>query len=221
MPYGPPQLTNKYGGNAMAMAVMPGQYQPDLDAQAQRQWEGTTGFQNQMRMLQQSQAPELQKMQMQQQHWGALFPYLQQALGGSFNQHVGGQSGAGPRITAAPIWDQGRQQQQVNAMRAQGAQETQGQVNTMNDRLAGSGFGAKSPLAQALETQMRMGNQASVAGQVRDFHNTAAQQNSSHLLGAQQAQEGQYASRMNEDIERRRVTSGYRTGLLGMLGQFM
>lgn len=182
------------------------------------------GFAHDAQMARLNQQPQMEALNQKAQHWNALFPMLQQGLSGlngSFSSRVGGQSGTGPRINAAPIWDAGKIQGQVNANRAQGAQETAGQVQQMQNRLAGSGYGANSPLAQALQTQMRMSNMGSVADQNRQFTQNAAQQNASHVLSAQQAQEGQYSNRMQEDIARRRNVIGQQQGLLGLLGQFL
>lgn len=216
-----------YGGSGMVMGVptesgQPYSFEDVLNRNFAGQQKGLDRD-SQMAQLKQSQAPEMQKLAMQNAHWGALFPYLQKALGGmgGFSSKVGGASGAGPRISGGPVFGQQMQQDQVNNLRAQGAQETAGGVQSMQNRLAGSGFGARSPLAAALESQMGMANQANVANQVRDYRQNAAQTNAQHTLGAQQAQESQYSNRMQEDIARRRNTIGYQQGLLGMLGQFL
>jgi hypothetical protein len=172
-----------------------------------------------MDMLNAQQRPEMMRLDQSQNRWNALFPYLTGALGGA--SRVGGKSTPGPRINAGPIWNQGSMQQNVNAMRGQGAQETASGVEQMRNRLAGSGYGSNSPLASALETQMGMGNNANVANQVREFRQNAAQQNAQQIYRGQTAQEQQHANRMQEDIERRRMVSGYQTGLYGMLSGMM
>lgn len=220
MPYA---TTNKYGaGSGMVVGQ---QYMPDLDQAAQNAFMGQQGDLNRKSafgLAQLNQQPEMRKLDFEQGKWNTLLPYIQQSMGG-LNQfgRIGGHSGPGPRINAGPIWDQGKIQQQDNAIRAQGDQQTASGVQDMQNRLAGSGYGAKSPLALALETQMGMGNRANAADQVRQFGQNAAQQNAAHVLQGQQAQESQFSNRQQEDIARRHAVLGYQSSLLGMLGQFL
>jgi hypothetical protein len=196
---------------------------PDLDKQNDRLFQLQHGYGHDEAMARLAQQPAMAQLAQKDAHWNALFPYLTQGLRsiGNFSSRVGGQSGVGPRINARPIFDQSGIQQQMNANRAQGAQETAGQVQGMQNRLAGSGFGANSPLAAALQTQMSMANMGNVANQNREFKQNAAQANAGQLLKAQTAQEQQFASRQQEDIERRRQVIGQQQGLLGLLGQFL
>src|SRR6185436_12843890 len=67
-------------------------------------------------------------------------------------------------------------------------------------RLAGQGFGARSPLTRALEqmgSQSAMGQKADYG---RQFEQTAREQNANFGLQSQQAQERQYSNRAQEDL---------------------
>lgn len=143
-----------------------------------------------------------------QDRFNTVFPWLQGQLGqlGSamFNP-VGGQSPPSPDITVGPIWDGSQVQQQVNAARAGGDQATQSRIATMQKQTAGKGFGANSPLAQALGAGMMNQNLATNMDAERGIRWDAAEGNAGHVLKTQQAREQQFASRQEEDIARRRT----------------
>lgn len=146
---------------------------------------------------------------LQQQRFRRVFPWVKQQFGsfmggatGPFT--AGGQSGQSPEITVGPIWTPQQIQEQVNALRASNAQQAQGQFQQMQQRLSGRGFGSNSPLLQALGAQIQGQRLAADTTGERELRFGAAEKGAEHLLKTQQAREQQFASRMAEDIERRR-----------------
>lgn len=61
---------------------------------------------------------------------------------------------ARPEIDTGPIWDEGEIQRQVNALRATSAAETDRASRLVNDKFAGAGFGAVSPVAMAVRQNL-------------------------------------------------------------------
>jgi hypothetical protein len=149
-----------------------------------------------------------------QGRFSTLLPLLQ---GGLAQGGDGGQSTAGPGITAGPIWSGQQIKEQGNAAQGRNNASTQSQQKGMQQSFAGRGFGSNSPLLQALNTGLDMNRMKQNAEDVREINWGSAQGNAQHLLASQQAQEDQHANRMMEDIERRKINSNYRVGLLGML----
>jgi hypothetical protein len=157
---------------------------------------------------------------LQMQRFNQVFPYLQGQMGnqgGGGGLAPGGNSGQGPRIDAAPIYNTQQIQGQVNAATAANNATAANQSARDATTLAGRGFGANSPLLQAL--QMGRQNQAMAAntGNEREIRWNAAGGNAQHLLGAQQAREGQFASRQDEDIRRRSQAAQQYNSLLAAL----
>lgn len=173
-----------------------------------------------------AQANQLQLAKMpldyQQNRFNTLFPYLTSQMGqGNAAYSVGGQSGAGPQISAAPIWNGNQIQQQVNSARATNDQTMATRTRASQASLAGRGFGANSPLAQAMAAQFGMQNLVQNQNADRDIRWNAAQGNSEQVLKGQQAQEQQYSNRQGEDIERRKTFASTHNALLGALAGLM
>lgn len=160
--------------------------------------------------------PANQKMQ----RFGTLLPMMS----GAFNQ-IGqmpqGPVGRAPAITTGGVWDQGQIQQQVNAGRASNDRQTAGQVQKMHADVAGRGFGANSPLAMALETNYKGQGMAANANTERETRMGAAEKNAGHLLATQSAAEGQYASRQQEEIQRRKARMDALTQWTSTLGSMV
>jgi len=144
--------------------------------------------------------------------WGSI----QGQLGG-LNQSVGGQSPPSPPMGGGQIWGAQDIQQNLNANRASTDRQVATQNANMQGSLAGRGFGSRSPLAAALETQTAMSGMGQKADYARQFVPQARQQNANYGLQVGQAREQQFANRQNEDIERRRTTVGQQTSLLNAL----
>jgi len=162
---------------------------------------------------------------LRQSRFNTLLPYLNQAMGGMGSMFGGGYNGAGqrgqqPLISAAPVLSASQVQQQVNGARANNDAATAGQVQQMNAGLAGRGFGSNSPLAQALMANYAGQNMATNTANERDTRINASQLNADHILKAQMAQEGQFASRQQEEIERGKAYTGGISSLLSALGSF-
>lgn len=162
---------------------------------------------------------------LKQSRFNSVFPWLQGQLNGfGFGGGFGagntsqGQVGTAPQINAGPVWSQDQIQQQINGQAAQNDAKTGGQVRDINQSTAGRGFGSGSPLAQALGVMAQGQNTATNANMAQQTQWNAAQGNAQQLLAGQQAQEGQFANRQNEDIERHKVRSGQYNALLGALG---
>ena len=96
-------------------------------------------------------------------------------------------------------------------------QSTATQVRDMNNSMAGKGFGTRSPLAAALESQMGMAGQAQKADYAREFVPQTRQANAQYGLQAGQAREQQFSNRQQEDIERRRTAASQQASLLSAL----
>jgi len=138
---------------------------------------------------------------LRQQRFNQLLPLLNGQLSQS-PYTIGGQSPASPEITVGPIWNDQQQQQQVNAARASNDASAQSAIRQQQQSLGGQGFGANSPLAQALAGQTMAANQATNTANERDIRMNAQGQNAQHVLSTQQAREAQFAQRQQESIQR-------------------
>jgi hypothetical protein len=130
---------------------------------------------------------------------------------------VGGQSPRSPGISVGPVWGNQQIQQQVNAGRAFNDRKLGGNLRQIRQSAAGRGMAANSPLQQSLSTQARMGTAAANADLGRNVRWDAAQGNAQHVLGTQQAREQQFASRQQEDIERRKARNQYQSSIAAAL----
>lgn len=154
--------------------------------------------------------------------FGTISPLLQQLTGGggtSGNGLVGGANPATPQVDASPIWSPRQIDQQVNAAKANNAQGADTQVRQAQTKLAGQGFGSKSPLLAALEGnigQAKMGADAEVD---RGIRWDAASGNAGHVLKGQTANQNAAVAFNNADIERRKTNNQYTTSLLSILGR--
>lgn len=152
-----------------------------------------------------------QKQQFQQtlasknQHWDQVFGMLSGLAGqGGQMARAGGESGTGPSISAAPIYNNQQIEQGVNALRGKADAETETRVRGMEASAGGRGFGSNSPMLQAMRNSAFNANTATKVDAERNFRQQAASDNASQILKGQTAQEQQFASRQREDIERRR-----------------
>jgi hypothetical protein len=149
-----------------------------------------------------------------QSRYNQLLPMLQGELSSSADM---GQSGSGRPIDAGPVWNQQQIGQQVNAAQARNNAGTQSQQRGLQQSFAGRGFSSNSPLLQSLSTGLDMGRMRQNAEDTRQINWDSAQGNAQQLLAGQQAQEQQYANRMQEDIERRKAAATNKVSLLGMM----
>lgn len=157
---------------------------------------------------------------LQQERFNRVFPWLQNQIGsalGQFSSTVGGQSGQGPTITASPVVGPQQLQQNINAMRARGDMQAQTQARMNARNAAGNGMGAGSPLVSAMNQSAQMSNLAGQRANETNLRMQAATGNAQQMLQAQQAREGQFASRQQEDVERRRTVAGLYPQLLSSI----
>jgi hypothetical protein len=163
--------------------------------------------------------PAMQANQMKQDRFNQIFPWLTgQAFGmGPQLARAGGQSGPGPSITVGGVWNPEQIQQQVNATRAQNDQSMQTQNRAAASDLAARGFGSNSPLLAALQGQNFASNLGANTQAEQQLRTTAAQQNAQQTLATQQAAEGQYHNRMQEEIARLQPYWSYQSALIGAL----
>lgn len=153
--------------------------------------------------------------------FGTISPLLQQLMGGggtSSNGLVGGQNPATPQVDASPIWSPRQIDQQVNAAKANNAQGADTQVRQAQTKLAGQGFGSKSPLLAALEGNIGQARMAADADVDRGIRWDAASGNAGHVLKGQAANQNAAVAFNNADIERRKTNNQYTTSLLSILG---
>ena len=154
--------------------------------------------------------------QARMERFSAIYPLLTGLLG-NVNSQVGGQSPPSPEITVGPVWSNQAVQQRVNAQNAANQQAGATQERLQRRQAAGRGLASSSPLLAALGQQTQQGVlSANTAGE-RELRTQARQDNASQVLRSQQAREQQFASRQQEDIERRRTLSGTTNALIAAL----
>lgn len=133
------------------------------------------------------------------------------ALGSGNYSGFGGQSTAAPPITVGPIWTQSQIAQQVNANQAQNNARAQSQGTTTGQRVAGQGFGSRSPLLAAL-TGGQQANAAMLnATAAREIPWTAAEGNAKQVLASETARRDAWNMAMNQEIERKKIEAGLRS----------
>ena len=212
--FGSGGLVMPRGGGVGGSSYEPGwQYKFDQDAALQRELTGMREAGDTQRARIAARASTLPANQ-RQQRFNTVNPWLQAMYNEPFDV---GQSGSGPSIDASPIWGEQQIQGRVNLMRGTNDAATAGRTRNMRQDLAGRGFGSNSPLAQALGVQMQGQNLATNTQGENDLRWTAAEGNKAHVLKAQTAQEQQYANRMQEDIERRRMASQRQNAIIAAM----
>ncbi len=160
---------------------------------------------------------------LQQGRFDQVFPWLQGQFnnaGGLFGQsgyNGQGQVGQQPWISDAPVYTPEQIQQQVNAARAHTAASVAGQQRQVEQKMAGQGFGSRSPLATSLAQRMAMKGLSAGTQAENDLRVQAAGENAKQVLGAQAAREGQFASRQKEEIDRNRTLQSYLSGLMASM----
>jgi hypothetical protein len=153
-----------------------------------------------------------------QGRFNQVFPYVTGQISALQNQlGAPGQAGTPPKIDAAPIWTPSQVQGQVNSQVAGNDAQTASNIRQNSQSVAGRGFGGRSPLLSELTAQSQgQGMQAN--NQVRQaVPFNAAQGNAQQLLAGQQAQQGQFQSGEENQIQRQQIASGQRSALLSAL----
>lgn len=155
---------------------------------------------------------------LQQERFRSVFPFLQQQAGATFGQ-VGGTSQPLPNITVGGVYSPQQTQEQVNAARAGNDRSTASTQLQTQQKLAGKGFGATSPLLQALQSQQQMAGMQANSEAERGIRFDAAGANAKQQLASEQARQAQWAQ--NEDIDVRRKQTqqqGYNALLSALTG---
>lgn len=185
------------------------------------------GFQGQQndanRSLQQQLG--LAPIEFQREKFNAIQPYINNLLGGlsggagsgTFGT-IGGSASAQPNISADPIYSQGMIDQQVNQAKANNAQQTATANRGVATKLAGQGFGSRSPLLASLQSQNQAAQMGSDATSENAIRFGSAKANSEQVLKGQTAQESAWNDYQDQDIRRRQTQVNGINGLLASLG---
>lgn len=144
-------------------------------------------------------------------------PLLTSLAGGGQSPLVGGQNTPQGQITQGPVWTQQQIDQQVNNQKSNNARAANTQSQAAARSTAASGFGAASPLLQALQGTIQAQRMGADAAAERETNWNAAQGNAQQLLASQQAAERNWLDYNTTDIERRKANQQYQTSLLGIL----
>lgn len=154
--------------------------------------------------------------------FNSVFPLLQQTLGsgGVGVGRVGGQNTAQPGVTVGGVYSDGQTQQNVNAARAGVDQQAASQQRQAANKLAGQGFGGRSPLLAAMQQQIAGQAMATGADQERQIRSNASEANAKQTLASQQLAEQQWQDFNTADIQRRQAATNQVSSLLSALANF-
>ena len=147
--------------------------------------------------------------------------------GGSVGGGISSQASTIPQISAAPIWTPSQINQKVMGSRAANNEQTQGQIQQIGQQEAGRGFGASSPLAQALTGQSQEAGNAMNTKNTSDVQFNTAQGNAQQVLQGQTAQ-AQAANDAWKNVlqasqigaERYATNAGLQGSIVGALSRF-
>lgn len=159
------------------------------------------------------QQPMNRQMDQGDERFNKLFSTLTGMGGGGVSANLG----TGPPITVGPIWNQGQIQEQVNAGQARNDQGLGTNIRGLQQSMAGRGYGANSPLQQALMGQMQAANLGANTNLARETQWQAAQPNAQHLLQTQQARQGQFAAGQQNQVELAKAQAQQRSALMAAL----
>jgi hypothetical protein len=145
-----------------------------------------------------------------------IFGALTGQLGNMAN--AGGQNTPAPTISTGGVLNPQQIQQQVNTGRAATDAATGSRIATSNASLAGRGFGANSPLAQALGQGYQNQGLAANTAQETQTRLGAAEMNAKQRLAGQSALSNQWYQGNQTDIERRKPYFQTQNALIAALG---
>lgn len=156
------------------------------------------------------------------QKFGQIFPLVQNALNGftANGGRVGGQNTPQPAVTTGGVYSDGQIQQNVNAARAGVDQQAATDSRAAAAKLAGQGFGGRSPLLAAIQGQIAGQAMGTGADQERQIRSNAAEANSKQNLASQQLAEQQWQDFNTADIQRRQAAANQTSSLLAALANF-
>ena len=148
--------------------------------------------------------------------FGQVSPLLTGLMNGS-TERVGGQSSAAPSIARGPVWTDQMIQEQVNAGQATNTAGADTQNRATATRLAGQGFGSRSPLLAALQGATNMQATAANADLARSTRWDAAQGNADQVYRGDQLATQQWNQAEQQDIARRQMMATYSGNLASVL----
>lgn len=150
--------------------------------------------------------------------FNTLSPLLTNLIGGTQGGGlVGGAPGPQPGVTTGPVWTPQQVDQQVNAAKSNNATAAASQSNAAADKTAAQGFGSRSPLLSALQTQIGMGQMAANTDAERNIRFDTAKGNAEHTLNTEAQAETNFRDFNDQDIRRRQANFNYTTSLAGIL----
>lgn len=132
-------------------------------------------------------------------------------------QRVGGQSSAAPSINRAPVWTDQMIQEQVNAGQGSNLAAADTQNRAAATRMAGQGFGTRSPLLAALQGATNMQAQAANSDLARETRWDGAQGNSDQVYRTDQLALQAWNQAEQQDIARRQMQTTYAGNLASVL----
>jgi len=157
-----------------------------------------------------------QQLDWQKQKWGQIFPLLSGGLN-AMRQGMPGANIPVPQITAGPTYSDQQIQQQKNLIGSQ----AQGDIGTQQKQIAqstaGRGFGANSPLQQALSTEAAGMGRAGERQAQTQAGLTMAQQNAQQKLASQQAAAQAQLGAAQIGVEAQRPWWQLQSSLIGAL----
>lgn len=132
-------------------------------------------------------------------------------------ERVGGQSDAAPAISRGPVWSDQQVTEQANAGKAANAAAGDTQNRSTATRMAGQGFGTRSPLLAALTGATNTQTAANNADVDRTTRWDAAQGNADQTYRTDQLATQQWDQAQQQDIARRQMQNTYTSNLASVL----
>ena len=148
--------------------------------------------------------------------FGQVSPLLTGLLTGS-TERVGGQSGAAPAVARGPIWTDQMIGEQINAGRGANLAAADTQNRAAATKMAGQGFGTRSPLLAALQGATNMQAAAANSDLARETRWDAAQGNADQTYRTDQLAVQAWNQAEQQDIQRRQMQTTYAGNLASVL----
>lgn len=148
-----------------------------------------------------------------------IFPMVSGVLSGAGGpgQAVGGSPRPQPAVTPGGVYSDQQTQERVNAARAGIDQQAASQSRAAATKLAGQGFGGRSPLLAALQQQIQGQAMAAGADAERETRSGAAEANAKQRLAAEDLMQQQWRDYEDSDIRRRQAATNQTSALLSAL----
>ena len=150
--------------------------------------------------------------------FGQVSPLLTGLLTGS-TERVGGQSGAAPAVARGPIWTDQMIGEQINAGRGANLAAADTQNRAAATKMAGQGFGTRSPLLAALQGATNMQAAAANSDLARETRWDAAQGNADQTYRTDQLAVQAWNQAEQQDIQRRNQVAAFESSFAAYCGQ--